>query len=169
MQEECVSFIYAADNNTCYLMKSAITSTTECNTRNGAKYYATITNGRVGVSFFNVHDAREECKSTGGDLIKLSTIPKLEFIQELLRKCHGFSNVYFFVDGSDKRTPDSLTVEDWRWSDGEPIPINSTFWTPGHPNDPIHENCLIITNTQWLFDDHFCGAHLPFICEKQLR
>lgn len=107
-------------------------------------------------------DGRDVCRNEGGDLIKLNTEAKEEFIQNQLTMM-GISTSYY-VGGND------IDVDTtWRWSDGTLLSDGYENWFDQEPSNNLGEHCLILPHYfdyQW--NDADCDLFIQYICEIKI-
>ncbi|KAL4225088.1 C-type mannose receptor 2 [Mactra antiquata] len=148
--------------------KNLLPTPFSCHPNDGQYRTATLSDGDlftyrfVSTAPLSENKAQADCEKTGGSLAKLSTVPKLDFVYQLMN-CSGIRQYVYFINGRR----DNKTLA-WKWSDGELIPMNSTFWHPGFPNTH-NEDCAIVRVRPFrTFDDFGCGIRQPYLCEKTL-
>lgn len=64
-----------------------------------------------------------------------------------------------YIDGTN------IPYGSWRLSDGSPMFLN---WRSGEPTGDASENCVIMFD-DGTYNDVFCTARIPFVCERQLN
>ncbi|CAI5691480.1 C-type lectin domain family 4 member E-like isoform X2 [Oreochromis niloticus] len=121
----------------------------------GKCYYFSISKSSWYVS-------RTECRTTGGDLVKIDSSEEQSFLKTKIE--YGS---YFWIGLTD-----SAKEGRWLWVDGSPLNERLTFWFDGEPNnmpwpDPDGENCAMMGYTGIMFwFDYPCKVTLRSICEK---
>ncbi|XP_069142567.1 hepatic lectin-like [Argopecten irradians] len=99
------------------------------------------------------------CAEEDSRLVVLDTVDKLESLRQAINSAN--ENYYYWVGGQ-------FVSGTWKWLDGTPVEMTSTFWGPGEPNrSPSHANALgWNTNTHGKFDDGVGNSNNRHICEK---
>uniref|UniRef100_A0AAZ1XN79 C-type lectin domain-containing protein n=1 Tax=Oreochromis aureus TaxID=47969 RepID=A0AAZ1XN79_OREAU len=121
--------------------------------QHGGKCYYFSTN----FSSWNV--SRTECRTKGGDLVKIDSSEEQRFLQRKTEK--------FWIGLTD-----SAVEGKWLWVDGSPLNERLTFWFDGEPNNmpwPDHngENCAMMGYMEiMLWFDYPCKLTIRSICEK---
>jgi hypothetical protein len=100
--------------------------------------------------------ARYQCLIMGADLAVAATDMELLLID-------GVSPGQLRWVGAD----DGMTEGTWLWVDGTSLPLSSSMWLPGEPDDDLNgQDCAAVANGKlW---DRGCGAFEPWICERSL-
>uniref|UniRef100_A0A3B3ZSJ8 C-type lectin domain-containing protein n=1 Tax=Periophthalmus magnuspinnatus TaxID=409849 RepID=A0A3B3ZSJ8_9GOBI len=120
--------------------------------------------------------SKDKCQSKRGDLIKIESREKQEFLDGRVR---------LLMDAEDERfwigLTDSQTEGEWLWTDGSPLNQSLEFWTKNEHNtepdnwkeeDVDGENCAIIGEIMFInglksWYDNSCKKKYRFICEKK--
>uniref|UniRef100_I3JIJ6 C-type lectin domain-containing protein n=2 Tax=Oreochromis niloticus TaxID=8128 RepID=I3JIJ6_ORENI len=105
------------------------------------------------------NESRTECRTRGGDLVKIDSSDEQRFLQT--------KTGYFWIGLTD-----SAEEGRWLWVDGSPLNESLTFWFDDQPNsypveDPDGEDCAMMGH--WgimLWFDYPCKVTLRSICEK---
>ena len=71
-------------------------------------------------------EARESCRSMGGDLATLPTYREIDFVKKFIPKAEFQT---YWIGGS---SPDGK--DNWKWVTGERIPLNFGRWALGEPS-----------------------------------
>ncbi|XP_013881015.1 hepatic lectin [Austrofundulus limnaeus] len=115
-------------------------------------------------------DSRRCCRVVGGDLLKIHSREKQEFVMRKLReKTSGLETFWIGLT-------DSLTEGRWLWVDGSPLNESLSFWINKEPNDdkywhPDGEDCgqLIVGEkgqSRKTWNDDYCNFLRKYVCEK---
>lgn len=101
------------------------------------------------------HEARDACRSQGGDLLSLSSPQELQFFKD--RKDLP-SKLWIGVNHLD-------WMQGWQWSDGSPLSFAP--WETGIPIRSLlsDEDCGVLKESL-RFGAETCENRLPFICMK---
>ncbi|XP_067014884.2 snaclec coagulation factor IX/factor X-binding protein subunit A isoform X1 [Anabrus simplex] len=104
-------------------------------------------------------DAREQCKSDGGDLMVVeSERERKEVIPSMFKNASSKLSVWMGVY--------RLLYED-RWETVKGEPALSSWWAAGEPNKRPDHMCAD-TNSSGLLHNWDCDAWVPYICEIPL-
>eukprot|EP00105_Crassostrea_gigas_P026926 XP_011448063.1 PREDICTED: C-type lectin domain family 17, member A [Crassostrea gigas] len=96
------------------------------------------------------------CQNDGGNLVRIPTLTKHAAILQVMNLK---SSKEIYIDGTN------IPYGSWRLSDGSPMFLN---WRSGEPTGGGGENCVIMFD-DGTYNDVFCTALIPFICERQLN
>lgn len=109
----------------------------------------------VSTAVVSWHEARDACRSQGGDLLSISSPQELEFFQ--VRKDLP-SKLWIGLNHLD-------WMQGWQWSDGSALSFAP--WETGIPIRSLisDEDCGVVTEPL-RFGAEKCENQLPFICEK---
>lgn len=113
--------------------------------------------------------ARADCQSRRGRLVKIDDASKMDHISSALKTCSSYSNEKdYWTDGVNLK---SNVSNGWTFFDGADVPMDQgKFWSPGEPDDAQSFNitCIRLTrlaNGTYRWDDSRCMATFPYICE----
>ncbi|CAI5691476.1 unnamed protein product [Oreochromis niloticus] len=118
--------------------------------QHGGKCYYFSTNS----SSWN--ESRTECRTKGGDLVKIDSSEEQRFFQTKIEY-----ESYFWIGLTD-----SAEEGRWLWVDGSPLNERLTFWYFTEPNDlpdqdPDGEDCVTMEQMFWF--DYSCNGTLRSI------
>ncbi|KAJ0003537.1 hypothetical protein NQD34_008635 [Periophthalmus magnuspinnatus] len=120
--------------------------------------------------------SKDKCQSKRGDLIKIESREKQEFLDGRVRLLMDAKDEKFWIGLTD-----SQTEGEWLWTDGSPLNQSLEFWTKNEHNtepdnwkeeDVDGENCAIIGEIMFInglksWYDNSCKKKYRFICEKK--
>ncbi|KAL2097667.1 hypothetical protein ACEWY4_006874 [Coilia grayii] len=102
------------------------------------------------------HDARQDCRTRGADLVIINSQEEQEFVSSINKEAWiGLSDIN--------------TEGEWRWVDGSPL--ITKFWAKDQPNSYKGEqDCVKLWLTPPLenWNDEKCSIIHTWICEKQI-
>uniref|UniRef100_A0A673JY01 Lymphocyte antigen 75 n=1 Tax=Sinocyclocheilus rhinocerous TaxID=307959 RepID=A0A673JY01_9TELE len=106
------------------------------------------------------HEARDACRSQGGDLLSVSSPQELEFSHRIKINYHSYlpSKLWIGLNHLD-------WMQGWQWSDGSAL-----YFAPWETGIPIRslmsdEDCGVLKEPL-CFGAETCENRLPFICMK---
>uniref|UniRef100_A0A3Q1H4J3 C-type lectin domain-containing protein n=1 Tax=Anabas testudineus TaxID=64144 RepID=A0A3Q1H4J3_ANATE len=120
------------------------------------------------------NQSRDDCRSKGGDLVKIDSREEQSFLELRLRQKMDSDYDKFWIGLTDSKEEDK-----WLWVDDSPLNTSLTFWIRGEPDNwngrngevPEGEDCAAMGKKSGAADlkcwfDIFCKKNYKSICEK---
>ncbi|KAH9498738.1 chromatin-modulating protein mrc1 [Bulinus truncatus] len=104
-------------------------------------------------------DARTACRTSGGDLVSITSVEEQFYITGRLM---SFSGNFFWIGANDR-----ATEKGFEWSDKSPFSFFA--WSAGQPNNAQDSDCVAIIKSSGRWDDLQCAARYGYICKRKGR